>query len=248
MSDILYAGAHWIGPANPDNYMVGRSTYSVHDIVVHHTASSLQGAINRFKTSSGQSQPNPSAHFIIDRDGTRYQMVDTADMAYHSADYFENLVSIGIEHVRLWGSGPGTAGYEPITDAQYQSSHELCTILAADNGFPLTSDHVWPHNHFYNTTCPGDFDIPQMIKGDTVDPDTLAKLQAFLNGAAGGAGQGGGYDFAGLRVWWATAASGTDPSKILAAIADLRAHPSAADPTLAAKIDALAKHLGVGTP
>lgn len=40
-----------------------------------------------------------------------------------------------------------------------------------------------------------------------------------------------------------------DLAPILAAIADLKAHPGvAADPALAAKVDALTKHLGVGTP
>lgn len=100
---------------------------------------------------------------------------------------------------------------------------------------------------------------PGNLGGD-MDPDTLAKLQAFLNGMAGGGGQGGGYDFAGIRYWLAgggqydpghpetapnakmlgaltalqTQGVTVDQTAILAAIADLKAHPAAADPTVLA--------------
>lgn len=43
-------------------------------------------------------------------------------------------------------------------------------------------------------------------------------------------------------------AGAVDMAPVLAAIADLKAHPAATDPSLKATIDALSKHLGVGTP
>lgn len=174
---VLYAGAIWIGPACPGNYEAGRQGSSISGIVLHHTASSLQGAVDTFTKIAG----GTSAHFIIDRDGTRYQVVDTADTAFSDGVFSVNLSTISVEHVRLWGNGPGTPGYEPITDAQYASSHELCSILAKDHGFQLSQFTVKPHRFYVADICPGDLDVNRVIQGDTplLDLNQPADKQLF---------------------------------------------------------------------
>ena len=246
----LYANSVWIGPANADNFMAGRNGYRSTGAVMHHSAGSLEALIYRFEHPPAVSGGGASAHFAISREeevrdgllgvrpyAIRYQLVDTADMAFADSNYFENLTTDAVEHVRQWGDGPGTKGYEPILDSQYASSHELLAILSTDEGWTLNATNVTPHNLYSQTTCPGDLDLTRIISGTggaDMDPDTLAKLQAFLNGAAGGAGQGGGYDFGGIRQWWADGGQGAPNAAFKAELDQILAHPAVvtADPQI----------------
>lgn len=181
MAAILYAGSHWIGPAYPDNFMVGRQGNAVTAIVAHHTASTFEGAVARFTSSSGVSGGGTSAHFIVRIDGSRYQLVDTADTAFHAGNFQANLTTIGIEHEQTWDFGAGVKTSD-FSDAQYQSSHELCTILAADNGFLLDAAHLRPHSFYSQTACPADLDLARIITEVTdLLPD---ERTALLNLAA----------------------------------------------------------------
>lgn len=188
---VLDFGAIWIGPANADNFMAGRAGYSIVGIVDHHSEGDLNGLIHRFTNPPAVSGGGASAHFAIDREeevrdgllghrayAIRYQIVDTDDMAFADANYFANLTTVAIEHIRWWGNGPGTPNYQPITDAQYASSSELHMLLALRYGFPLDLNHVEPHNHYANTTCPGDLSIPRIIQGD--EPMNLSHKRALV--------------------------------------------------------------------
>lgn len=261
----LYANSIWIGPASPDNYMQGRAGYAVVGIVDHHSASSLQGLIYRFKNPPAVSGGGASAHFAIDREeetrdgllgygqyAIRYQLVDTADMAFADSNYFENLTTNAIEHVRQWGSGPGTAGYEPITDAQYRSSAELHMILSQDQGWPLDLAHVTPHNLYSQTTCPGDLDLARLTQGGDM-PLTQADYDAIA--AAVDAKVSGRLAEITTAVWDAAGTPGYAPGTGFLLQEIRKVQGATSDPAVlellkrvAAEVEALAKHLGAGTP
>jgi N-acetyl-anhydromuramyl-L-alanine amidase AmpD len=70
-------------------------------IVEHYTDSSFSSAWNTFAADVPDSElhelPGTCAHFIIDTDGTIYQLVPTNLMCRHTVGL--NYVAIGIEHV-----------------------------------------------------------------------------------------------------------------------------------------------------
>ena len=73
-----------------------------HVIVEHYTASeSFASAYNTFASDTRDSElhelPGVCAHFVIDRDGTIYQLVPTTIMCRHTVGL--NYTAIGIEHV-----------------------------------------------------------------------------------------------------------------------------------------------------
>ena len=95
-------------------------------IVEHYTGSnSFSGAWNAFAANTPDPElgelPGTCAHFIVDRDGTIYQLVPLTVMCRHTVGL--NYVAIGIEHV-------GTSDAEILRDrAQLRSSLELTAWL-----------------------------------------------------------------------------------------------------------------------
>lgn len=63
-------------------------------------------------------------HFIIDRDGTIYQLLDVMRWVYHSCSHNHDATTIGIEHVKLT-----TDNSDDWTPEQYKASLELCADL-----------------------------------------------------------------------------------------------------------------------
>jgi len=106
----------------------GIDSYVLHPkvIVEHYTATtSFASAYNTFAADVPDAElhqlPGTCAHFIIDRDGTIYQLVPLTIMCRHTVGL--NYVAIGIEHV-------GTSDAEILNDAaQMQSSLELTAWL-----------------------------------------------------------------------------------------------------------------------
>jgi N-acetyl-anhydromuramyl-L-alanine amidase AmpD len=107
----------WSGPT--DNRYTGRAGHAINWIVIHYTASgSGQGVLSWFKNPSAR----VSAHYVLDRDGTIYQVVKDEDTAWHAglaarsglsdeenakrrdrdAQLYPNRRGIGIEIVN-WG-------------------------------------------------------------------------------------------------------------------------------------------------
>jgi len=125
-------------------------------IVLHSTeGTTAQSAINTFAQSVFPNRV--SAHFVIDRDGTVYQLVDCNDTAWHASAV--NSISIGIEHVALSQAGadwynqanatkPGWVRMVPLlaTNEQYTASSKLVTWLCAQMHIPCDSNHVKPHS------------------------------------------------------------------------------------------------------
>ena len=110
-------------------------------IVEHYTATtSFSSAYNTFAADVPDGElhqlPGVCAHFIIDRDGTIYQLVRTTIMCRHTVGL--NYVAIGIEHV-------GTSDAQVLGDrAQMRSSLALTAWLMAKYGISLAN--VIGHN------------------------------------------------------------------------------------------------------
>lgn len=115
-------------------------------IVLHWTASkSLMSTFHTFnrvtlegrQNLAGASNLNVSAHYLIDRDGTVYQLLPDTAFARHVIGL--NYCGIGVENV-------GSADY-PLTKAQLKANELLVRQLAKK--FPIT--HVighYEHNLF----------------------------------------------------------------------------------------------------
>lgn len=126
---------------------VGRTPADVYGIVLHSSEGSLAGMFAVFDQAGG-----PSAHYGIDVDGTVYQMVDPAHVAFHVAAFGNNpglnrnrpvwmpayngrysatnAVTIGIELVGFAARG--------FSDSQYRSLGALCARLCRDWDLPPT--------------------------------------------------------------------------------------------------------------
>jgi N-acetylmuramoyl-L-alanine amidase len=105
-----------------------------HVIVEHYTAStSFSSAWNTFAQDVPDSElhelPGTCAHFVIDRDGTIYQLVPLNTICRHTVGL--NWTAIGIEHV-------GTSDAEILHDpAQLKASLELTLWLMHRYGITL---------------------------------------------------------------------------------------------------------------
>jgi beta-N-acetylhexosaminidase len=122
----------------------GDNTYLLKNpkvIVEHYTATnSFSAAYNTFNSDTPDVElhelPGTCAHFIIDRDGTIYQLVKTTIRCRHTVGL--NYTAIGIEHV-------GTSDASVMNDAkQLQASLRLTRWLRCTNGIKVKN--VIGHN------------------------------------------------------------------------------------------------------
>jgi len=110
-------------------------------IVEHYTAgNSFSSAWNTFAADTPDPElgqlPGTCAHFIVDRDGTIYQLVHLNVMCRHTVGL--NYIALGIEHV-------GTSDAEILHDpAQLSSSLELTAWLVGR--FQIKIRNVIGHN------------------------------------------------------------------------------------------------------
>jgi beta-N-acetylhexosaminidase len=110
-------------------------------IVEHYTASeSFSSAWNTFAADTADSElhelPGTCAHFIVDRDGTIYQLVPLSTMCRHTVGL--NYTAIGIEHV-------GTSDAEILSNPrQLRASLALTAWLMGRFGIQLRN--VIGHN------------------------------------------------------------------------------------------------------
>ena len=165
--DHLFPGAVWhpiYGHSNPGQ-LAARNTIVLH-ITVGPSASS---ALNTF---AGSVSPNRvSAHFVIDRDSkaTVYQTMPLSETAWHASQC--NPTSIGIEHAAI-------PGRMPATDAQYESSAQLCAWLCQRLKIPVDRAHIRTHNE----ASPRDGHV-QCCTG-ALDPDRVVKRAVAIAAAA----------------------------------------------------------------
>ena len=162
MTPITYPGAKWTPLADhsqPGNIRERKL------IVLHITeGSSAASAIATFKASVHPHRV--SAHFVIDRDGTVYQLVDLNDTAWHASTV--NSKSVGIEHA-------ATAEGLPATEEQYTASAKLVAWLVNELGIPLSRQFVRTHYE----ASPVDGHVKCCTGG--LDPDRVVTMAQALS-------------------------------------------------------------------
>lgn len=164
MNSYINPLAVWVGPSpdispnrdGRDMQWVGPNVNADASwIVLHTTVCRLQAAEDRFRT------PNQaSAHYLIDVDGTIYQMVDEKDAAWADGNYWYNLNSIAIERV-----DNGDFDNPRITAAQHYAEVRLIVDIAARYGIPLNRTWVIKHNEVpgSSTACPDGLAVDQLV-------------------------------------------------------------------------------------
>jgi N-acetylmuramoyl-L-alanine amidase len=110
-------------------------------IVHHYTASnSFSSAWNTFAANTPDPElrelPGVCAHYVIDRDGTIYQLVSTAVMCRHTVGL--NYTSIGIEHV-------GTSDAAVLGNERQLGASLRLTVWLMDR-FSIALGNVIGHN------------------------------------------------------------------------------------------------------
>ena len=108
----------------------------VNFVVIHDIEGSAQAGLNVFQdVNSGV-----SIHYIVDTDGTVYQILHDTDIGYHVGNYWYNQRSIGIEH-----AGFDATGFQWYNAAEYLGSAKLVAYLLKKYNIPLDREHLVSH-------------------------------------------------------------------------------------------------------
>lgn len=110
--------------------------YAINLIVIHDVEGTAQEALNVFQNPGDEA----SAHYVVDSDGTVYQVVGEKDITYHGGNYWYNQHSIGIEH-----AGYDAAGYRWYNATEYLASAKLVAYLLQKYSIPLDHAHIISH-------------------------------------------------------------------------------------------------------
>lgn len=108
----------------------------IHFVVIHDSEGSLQDDLKTFQNPTSQ----VGIHYIVDTDGTVYQLLHDQDITYHAANLLYNEQAIGIEH-----AGFDATGYQWYNSAQYRASAKLVAYLVSKYKIPLDHDHIVSH-------------------------------------------------------------------------------------------------------
>jgi beta-N-acetylhexosaminidase len=153
----------------------GLHTYRLanpHVIVEHYTGSTSFGAaFNTFAPDTPDPElhelPGICAHFVIDRDGTIYQLVPLGIMCRHTVGL--NYAAIGIEHV-------GTSDQEVLGDSrQLQASLTLTRWLRCSYGIALSD--VIGHNE--SLSSPYHHELVARLRNQTHGDWRHASMQIY---------------------------------------------------------------------
>jgi hypothetical protein len=131
-----------------------RGARKVSSITIHHWGNKGQkfGTVRDFLCTNNSPT---SAHYVV-QDGLVACIVSPDDCAFHAGNAEGNSHSIGIEC------------RPEATDGDYATVAELIRNLRAIYGdIPLR-----PHNYWYNTACPGDYDLARLdslARGGTIN-------------------------------------------------------------------------------
>lgn len=123
---------------------------TITEIIIHHSWTRSVTSCIRALRSNGC-----STHFMIDRDGIVYRLLDEKYVAWHCVAH--NARSLGIDLIR--GSG------QEITTAQYESLNELVKYLCNKYQIHNPKLHergVFFHRDLRSTQCPGEIDETQL--------------------------------------------------------------------------------------
>ena len=120
-----------------------RNGERIRRVIMHYTTSrNVNGTIKHFLNPASR----VSAHYVIGRDGSIFQMVRDSDKAWHAKA--ANADSIGIEH----SAAPG----DQMTPAQELSSIALVRWLLSEYKLPKTAihGHKYTPENAGTTNCP----------------------------------------------------------------------------------------------
>jgi N-acetyl-anhydromuramyl-L-alanine amidase AmpD len=105
-------------------------------IGIHDIEGSLQNALTVFQNVKS----GVSIHYIVDSDGTVYQILHEKDVAFHLGNRWYNDHSIGIEH-----AGFDATSFLWYNATQYLGSAKLVAYLTAKYHIPTDHDHIVSH-------------------------------------------------------------------------------------------------------
>lgn len=109
---------------------------AITDVVIHDSEGSLTDDLNIFDDV----QRGVSIHYIVDTDGTVYQMIPETAVGFHVGNFWYNQHSIGIEH-----PGFDATGFQWYNAAQYLGSAKLVAYLLTKYHIPLDREHIVAH-------------------------------------------------------------------------------------------------------
>src|SRR5579859_114524 len=112
------------------------SDFTIKQIVIHDIEGSALNAISTFQAR----RANVSSHYVVDSDGTVYQITREKDIAFHAGNMWYNQHAIGIEH-----TGFDETGFLWYNAAQYLASAKLVAYLLNKYNLPLDHDHIVSH-------------------------------------------------------------------------------------------------------
>lgn len=110
--------------------------YRVLQVVIHDIEGTAQDALSIFQDANQQ----VSVHYIVDSDGTVYQVLHDRDIGYHAGNYWYNQHSIGIEH-----AGFAATGWKWYNATEYLASAKLTAYLVKKYHIPPDHDHIVAH-------------------------------------------------------------------------------------------------------
>lgn len=112
------------------------SDFPILFLSIHDLEGTLQDGLNIFQNPSS----GVSIHYIVDTDGTVYQLLHEKDIAFHIGNYWYNQRAVGIEH-----AGFDATGYQWYNAAEYLGSAKLAAYLLQKYSIPLDHDHLMSH-------------------------------------------------------------------------------------------------------
>jgi N-acetyl-anhydromuramyl-L-alanine amidase AmpD len=110
--------------------------YKVLQVVIHDIEGTARDALNVFQNVKS----NVSVQYIVDSDGTIYQVLRDHDIGFHAGNLWYNQHSVGIEH-----AGFAAAGWQWYNATEYLASAKLTAYLLEKYHIPLDHDHVVAH-------------------------------------------------------------------------------------------------------
>jgi hypothetical protein len=121
------------------NYDIANRPYDmkINSIVIHDTEGSLEATLEHLKKPTTYA----SVQYVIDKDGTVYQMVQNKNVGWHAGNWWYNMHSIGIEHI---GYAADSGSYTP---AMYQASAKLVKYLTDRYNIPRDRGHIIGHDN-----------------------------------------------------------------------------------------------------
>jgi len=130
------------GPNRPNDCIQPNTiACKITHVVIHDIEGTAQDALSTFQNHGIIKHGIfGSVHYIVDSNGTIYQVVREKDIAFHVGNFWENEHSIGIEH-----AGFDATGFQWYNAIEYLASARLTTYLLRKYNIPLDHIHIVSH-------------------------------------------------------------------------------------------------------